>query len=246
MHVIAEAVADRVAFANVARACCERAPSAARVTAIDARAYCWANRRTRQTRMRAIQPWVIGAALAVVWATSVVGGTHSAPAAVPDHTPAAPSSVHVTASIRPSRASPPAVAGAAKLERASTAQRDAREIPDELEAEREAQLFQAYFGRLDAMREREGLDRELEQQVQRALHASAERLPGLRIEQIACGRTLCRVNAKHDDLYARRLYLAALYHSVGPLLPEASIFVPPTGSKTEAYFARAGHSLPER
>ena len=197
--------------------------------------------------MRTTQVLIIGAGLAAVWVTSAIGGArddaraHAATSAVANRAPATnahaaqPTAARTLERPTSIPAPPPAPAASPPV---------AREIPDELEAEREAQQFQAYFTRLDALREREGRDLALEQQVERMLDSATERLRGSHIEQIACSGTLCRVSAQHDDLYARRLFLTGLHHSVGPLLPEASIFVPPTGLTTVAYFARAGHSLP--
>jgi hypothetical protein len=117
--------------------------------------------------------------------------------------------------------------------------------PEGIEQERKA--FTDYYGRLDAKRATESIDREWEQEVRQQV-ATLMRADGplqhSKLVSLECGSTLCRIEAEHDNARAKWLYTQRFMLDISTLLPEATLFTQPDSLKTVAHFARQGASLP--
>ena len=117
---------------------------------------------------------------------------------------------------------------------------------DAYSLEDEARFFGDYFADLEAQRLAEERDSSWANEIESravALMAS-EALSGSRLTRIECAGTPCRVEAEHDDEAARLTFTRDFLFSMGPSLPEASVYSPRGARDSVLYLSRAGHLLP--
>lgn len=114
-----------------------------------------------------------------------------------------------------------------------------------LTPEEEAEGFKTYFGELDLRRNAEPRDAVWQTQVERKiLDVLTGELAGSKMQEVDCGKTLCRLEVQHRDLPAQHLFMQYFHPQLGTFLPQASLYSPPGSLTTDVYLAREGHSLP--
>lgn len=203
-------------------------------------------------------PWVAaGASAALIWLASwhrsagdsrahpaaeesATARTSAAVASAPQKLPPAP---------RPAAAAPAPNAVSAAEPAAAEAAPEEPYNPFSPEAiERERRQFQSYFATLDAKRATERRDNAWAAQVQEQVQTvmkQEELLAQSSIVAVDCGATLCRIEAKHENPIAKRLFVNLFLTKVGGLLPEATLYAgAPDELRTVSHFAREGTSLP--
>jgi hypothetical protein len=111
--------------------------------------------------------------------------------------------------------------------------------------EQERQMFERYFARMDEQRMSEPYDAPWQAEVIALVEkVAAIHLQVSVIQNVQCGSTLCRVQAKHEDITANAAFMQRFHINLGSALPQATIYSSADMLTSFAYLSRRGETLP--